>query len=182
MIQADGMPLVVHRDGNLYYASRNLEITRLTPEGKTTLLVPELDRLTDKLGGIKGLASGPDDTLFATCPGAVLRIRLDGTGSVLVHPVSLRDCGRQTAAELSGPGLRGLAVDDRWDRLCSATSCGCVVKVTPDGRVLPILSAESPWFPTGVAVHGSDLYVLEYSHAGLGQSPPVAAARAQARS
>src|SRR3954466_13247666 len=55
LIQADGMPLVVHRDGNLYYASRNRGITRLTPEGKTTLPVPELDRLTDKLGGIKGL-------------------------------------------------------------------------------------------------------------------------------
>jgi hypothetical protein len=165
LIQADGMPLTVHGDGNLYYASRNLEITRLTPAGKTTLLVPDLDRLTDKLGGIKGLASGPDDTLCATCPGAVLRIKLDGTGSVLFQPVSLRDCGRQAAAELSGPGLRGLAVDDHGTVLAAATSCGRVVTVTPDGRVLPILGAESPWFPTGVAVHGSDLYVLEYSHA-----------------
>jgi hypothetical protein len=57
LLQADGMPLVVHRDGNLYYASRNLEITRLTPAGKTTALVPKLGQLTDKLGGIKGLAT-----------------------------------------------------------------------------------------------------------------------------
>ena len=162
LIQADGMPLVVHRDGNLYYASRNLEITRLTPAGMTTLLVPNLRLITDKLGGIKGLASGPEDTLFATCPGAVLQIKLDGTGSALVHPVSLEDCGKQPTADLSEPGLRGLAVDDHGTVFAAATSCGCVVKVTPDGRVLPILAAESPWLPTGVAVHGSDLYVLEY--------------------
>jgi hypothetical protein len=166
LIQADGMPLVVHRDGNLYYASRNLEITRLTPAGKSTALVPKLGQLTDKLGGIKGLASGADDTLFATCPSAVLQIRLDGTGSALVHPVSLLDCGKLPTAELSEPGLRGLAVDDRGIIFAAATSCNCVVKVTPDGRVRPILSAESPWSPTGVAVQGADLYVLEYSHAG----------------
>ena len=165
LIQADGMPLVVHRDGNLYYAKRNLEITRLTPEGMTTLLVPKLRLITDKLGGIKGLASGPDDTLFATCPAAVLQIKLDGTGSALVHPVSLADCGKQPTADLSEPGLRGLAIDDHGTVFAAATSCGCVVKVTPDGRVLPILAAESPWLPTGVAVHGSDLYVLEYFHA-----------------
>jgi hypothetical protein len=165
LIQADGMPLAMHRDGNLYYASRNLEITRLTPEGKTTLVVPDLHRLTEKLGGIKGLASGPEDRLFATCPGAVLQIKLDGTGSAQVHPVSLEDCGKQLTAELSEPGLRGLSVDGRGTVFAAATSCGCVIKLTPDGRVLRILDAESPWSPTGVAVHGADLYVLEYSHA-----------------
>jgi hypothetical protein len=131
----------------------------------TTLLVPNLRLITDKLGGIKGLASGPEDTLFATCPGAVLQIKLDGTGSALVHPVSLEDCGKQPTADLSEPGLRGLAVDRQGTVFAAATSCGCVVKVTPEGRILPILNAESPWLPTGVALHGDDVYVLEYSHA-----------------
>jgi hypothetical protein len=172
------MPLVVHRDGNLYYASRNLEITRLTPEGKTTLLVPELDRLTDKLGGIKGLASGPDDTLFATCPGAVLRIRLDGTGSVLVHRYRF-DCGRQTAAELRArpqdwPSTIGPSLQQ--PRRAAASS-----RSHPTAESLPVLGAESHWFPTGVAVRGPDLYVLN-TPMRIPRQPASGGRKVQARS
>jgi hypothetical protein len=44
----------------------------------------------------------------------------------------------------------------------AATGCHRVVKVTPDGRVSTVLKAERPWSPTGVAVRGDDVYVLEY--------------------
>jgi len=46
-----------------------------------------------------------------------------------------------------------------------ATGCCCVVKVTPDGKAEVVLKAEGPWSPTGVVVHGEDVYVLEYSDA-----------------
>jgi hypothetical protein len=46
----------------------------------------------------------------------------------------------------------------------TATGCRCVVKVTPDGQVSSVLKAERPWSPTGVAVHGEDVYVLEYTN------------------
>jgi hypothetical protein len=39
----------------------------------------------------------------------------------------------------------------------------CIVRVTPDGQVGVILKAERPWSPTGVAIHGDDLCVLEYT-------------------
>jgi hypothetical protein len=169
LIQADGMPLVVHGDGNLYYG--NLEITRLAPDGKTTLMVPKLAQLTHKLGGIKGLASGPGNTLVATCPGAILHIALEGSGSALVHPVSLEDCGKQPTDQLVEPGLRGLAVDDQGTVYAAATSAGCVIKVTSDGMVRRIMESESPWLPTGVAVHGSAVYVLEYWHGSNPDNP-----------
>jgi len=43
----------VHRDGNLYYASHNLEITRLTPAGMTTLLVPNLASSAESVGAFR---------------------------------------------------------------------------------------------------------------------------------
>ena len=61
-----GSPLVVHRDGNLYYVSSgaNLnpgghEVIRLTPDGKLSRVATGLDKTSEKLGGIKGLAAGP---------------------------------------------------------------------------------------------------------------------------
>lgn len=70
LIQADGQPIVVHRDGSLYYAKRNLEIVRLTPDGRLTPIAPSLN--ADRLGGIKGLAFGSDDSLYVACPSAIV--------------------------------------------------------------------------------------------------------------
>jgi hypothetical protein len=39
-----------------------------------------------------------------------------------------------------------------------------VLKVAPDGKVTTLLQLQSPWSPTGVALFGGDLYVLEYLH------------------
>jgi hypothetical protein len=47
----------------------------------------------------------------------------------------------------------------------AATSCHRVVKITPDGQITSILKSEPPLFPTGVAVRGEDIYVLEYTNA-----------------
>jgi hypothetical protein len=47
----------------------------------------------------------------------------------------------------------------------AATSCHCVIKITPGGKVETVLKAERPWSPTGVATQGRDVYVLEYTNA-----------------
>jgi sugar lactone lactonase YvrE len=174
LITDGGSPLVVHPDGNLYYVSNGdkmipggLQITRLSPDGKLNLLVPNLSETVQELGGIKGLASGPDDSLYATCPSAVLKIKLNGTVSTLVHSLVLKDCDRDPPPDTPKahePSLRGLAVDSRGTVYVAATGCHCVVKITPDGQVKTILKAERPWSPTGVAIHGEDLYVLEYTN------------------
>lgn len=56
----------------------------------------------------------------------------------------------------------------------AATSCHRVLKITPDGQVTSILKSERPWSPTGVAVSGEDIYVLEYTNAN---GPAEAGAR-----
>jgi hypothetical protein len=42
------------------------------------------------------------------------------------------------------------------------------LKIAPDGRVESVLKAERPWSPTGVAVHGGNVYVLEFTNANGG--------------
>jgi hypothetical protein len=57
LLGTDGTPFVI-QEGNLYYG--NIEITRLSPDGKRALLAPNLKDTVTKLDGIKGLAAGPD--------------------------------------------------------------------------------------------------------------------------
>ena len=66
------------------------------------------------------------------------------------------------------PALRGLAVDSDGTVYAAAVGCHRVVRITPDGKVEVVLKAERPWSPTGVALHGGDVYVLEYTNANGG--------------
>jgi hypothetical protein len=50
----------------------------------------------------------------------------------------------------------------------AATSCHRVLKIARDGKVESILTSERPLSPTGVAVHGGAVYVLEYTNANGG--------------
>ncbi len=165
LLRADGCPIVVHTDGNVYFAPRNLEVSRLAPDGNVTSLASDLNVTTEKLGGIKGLASGPDGALYISCPSAVLKIKPDGVVSTVVHPIALNDCDKDPLDSMAEPGLRGLAVDSRGAVFAAATGCRRVVKISPEGKVASALKAEPPWSPTGVALHGDAVYVLEYSNA-----------------
>jgi hypothetical protein len=59
-------------------------------------------------------------------------------------------------------------VDAHGTVYAAATSCHRVLKIAPDGKVESVLRAERPWSPTGVAVHGGAVYVLEYTNANGG--------------
>src|SRR5258706_6588997 len=48
LLRADGCPIVVHSDGNIYFAAGNLEVSRLTPDGKVTSLGRDLKATTEK--------------------------------------------------------------------------------------------------------------------------------------
>ena len=61
-----------------------------------------------------------------------------------------------------------MAAPNRTDAVAAATGCHCVVRLTPGGKVETVLKAERPWSPTGVAVFGEDVYVLEYTNANAG--------------
>jgi sugar lactone lactonase YvrE len=172
LVQADGCPIVVNRDGNLYFASSDeprraggFQVTRVTPEGKLSLLTPDLGASARRLGGIKGLAAGPDGSVYVSYPKAIQKVTLEGIVTTLADPVVVRDCDKDVPPGEAEPFLRGIAVNSSGAVYAAATGCHCVVKVTPDGQVSTVLKAERPWSPTGVAVRGEDVYVLEYSNA-----------------
>jgi sugar lactone lactonase YvrE len=172
LITDGGSPLVVHRDGNLYYVSSGEqmkpgghEVIRLTPDGKLSRVATGLDKTSEKLGGIKGLAVGPDGALYASYPKAVLKITTDGKVTAVAESVQIADAEKdifEGTPKDELPNLRGLAVDARGTVYAAATGCRRVVKITADGKVETILKAEPPWSPTGIAVHGDAIYLLEY--------------------
>jgi sugar lactone lactonase YvrE len=103
----------------------------------------------------------------------VLNVGPDGTVKTLVLPVAVADCDEDFPdgnRSLPLPALRGLAVDAEGRVYAAATGCHRVVRIAQDGRVEVVLKAERPWSPTGVAVHGGNVYVLEYTHANTGSA------------
>jgi len=170
-----GSPLIVHRDGNLYYASSGAalkpgghEVIRLAPDGTLSRVAAGLDTTSERLGGIKGLAAGPDGALYVSYPKAVLKITAVGKVTTLADPVVVTDCDNDLppgTPEGQLPHLRGLAADGRGAVYAAATGCRRVVKISAGGKVETVLTAERPWSPTGVALHGDAIYVLEYPNA-----------------
>jgi sugar lactone lactonase YvrE len=170
-----GSPLVVLPDGNLYYASSGPalnpgghEVIRLAPDGTLRRVAGGLDTTSERLGGIKGLAAGPDGALYVSYPKAVLKLSAEGKVTTLADPVVAADCDEDLppgAAADQLPLLRGLAADGGGAVYAAASCCRRVVKISAGGKVQTVLKAEPPWSPTGVALHGDAIYVLEYPNA-----------------
>ena len=171
-----GSPIAVLPDGFLYYVSSpdvltpgGLRLARNSPGGEVSEFAPALKRVTqDQDRAITGLDAAPDGNLYVACPSAVIKVRKDGTFSTLVDPIRLEGCDVDYPDNNTNnalPFLRGLAADKQGTVFAAATACHCVVRVTPGGSVEPILRAERPWSPTGIALHEEDVYVLEYTHA-----------------
>jgi len=177
LIVADGgAPIAVCRDGNLYYGLRLLDgdrvavgLTRISPDGRRAAFAADATKAIEDMG-ITGLAPGPDGSLYIACPSAVLKVSMDGSATTIARPVVVTDCDENLPDNNPSPYLRGLAVDSRG--VVYAAACGCrrVVKITPNGKVETVMKSERPWSPTGVAVHGDDVFVLEYTNANGGQS------------
>src|SRR5262249_56163497 len=64
--------------------------------------------------------------------------------------------------EGEGRGMGGVGGDGGGTGEAAGSGCRRVVKITADGKVETVLKAERPWSPTGIAVQGEAIYVLEY--------------------
>ena len=167
-------------DGNLYYGSNGMQeesfpagamtVVRFSPTGQQQVFAPLLkQKLAELKDGITGLASGPDGSIYVATWNGIVKLKSDGSIAEIVNPVIVTDCDSDPAdhnpANASSPLLRGLGVDSHGNVYVAATSCHRVLKITPDGQVISVLKAERPWSPTGIAVSGDDIYVLEYTNA-----------------
>src|SRR5205807_1285024 len=105
-----GAPIVVSKDGNLYYGSGfpggddmapgGHTVTRMSSGGKRKLFAPGLKTTLAKLHeAVTGLAAGPGGSLYVACPNAILKVQLDGTVTTFLHPVVVKDCEDDLARE-----------------------------------------------------------------------------------
>jgi DNA-binding beta-propeller fold protein YncE len=180
LISCSDFPCAVGPDGNLYYAKMHgLTIVRRTPAGRETELVTreKFGVAADRPVGANGLAcGGPDKALYLVTLDSLNRDV--GTGEHVLYKVDLADGSVRAVArnfvterlpadqrhpEVRPQYCRGMAVDDATgDVYVAVTGSRCVMKVTPKGQASVVLRARRPWSPTGVAVAGGGVYVLEY--------------------
>ena len=160
-------PLAIGQEGNLYYPSGrpgHLQLMRATPSGATSVVATLPLTVTGQpLAYIGGLIAGADGSLYYTEDTAIKRITPQGrigTAATIRAPVG----GPSIPGTNQHPYLRGLAVDARGDMYVADNGDARVLKITPKGKVTTLLQTESPWSPTGVALFGSDVYVIEFLH------------------
>ncbi len=180
VIYADGgAPLAVGFDGYLYYgagfpggsdtAPGGASVARFKrgqrPEVFAHAVKEALARIDE---GVTGLAVAPDDSLLIASASSIWRLKKNGGLVEIARPVTVPDCDEYRNPAGPQPQLRGLAAAGDGTILAAATGCRCVVKIDSEGQVEVVLKSVSPWTPTGVALRGEELYVLEYTHANDG--------------
>jgi hypothetical protein len=162
LLLASDFPLALGRDGNLYFPSQGstpVQLRRFSPSGQAGILAT-LPATTSRgpLRWLNGLAAAPDGSLYYSEDDAIRRISREGHVSTVVEHVTPTGCAAHN------PLLRGLDVDAGGNVYVADAGCGKVLKLTPAGGVTILPQVKSPWFPTGVALSGSDLYVLEFEN------------------
>ncbi len=176
----EGFPFLftpaVAPDGTRYYTRvdnnrRDVsEIHRRTPDGKPELLAGGIYGYADgvgreaRFGPIGAIAVGPSGSVYVTDLACVRKVTADGRVTTLARGGRLLKS--TLAARLLGLGERfgymmGLAVDAGGNVFAANYGGRRVVRVSPSGHVTSVLEQRGPWSPTGVALSGNDLYVLE---------------------
>ncbi len=160
-------PIAVGKDGNLYYpsgAAGNLRLMRMEPSGSSSLVVAFPPMTNGKaLPHLGGIVGGADGSLYYTEDAAIRRISALGEVAAVVTVQAPANPPSLPAME-THPYLRGLALDTQTVMYVADSGDARVLKVTPNGRITTVVQTQSPWAPTGVALFGRDVYVLEYLH------------------
>jgi len=167
ILLASDWPIAMGQDGSLYYQSGspgNLRIMRSLRSGTTTVFA----RLPvtvpgEPLSHVSGLWPGPSGYLYYTEESAIRRITARGLVGTVVTVPALPG-GPSIPGIPKHPYLRELVVDAQGTIYVADTGDARVLKITPRGKITTLVQTESPWSPTGVALFGDVVYVLEYLH------------------
>ena len=162
LLLASDFPIVIGRDGNLYFPSHNartpLQIQKMTPAGQTSVLaVLPFSKARPPVRDVNGLAAGPDGSLYYTEDNAVRRISKEGRVTTVAENFR---CGSNALLL-----LRGLDISASGSIYVAATGCRSVLKITPAGVVTTFFAIPDSWSPTGIAVSRYNVYALEFQNA-----------------
>jgi hypothetical protein len=164
LLLASDFPLALGPGEKLYFPTQGRSPVRLqsfTRSGETTVVatLPATAASGTPLQWINGLAVGSDGSLYFSEDNAVRRAGPDGRVTTLLQYRAPSGCRGHN------PLLRGLDVAADGTLFVADTGCGDVLEISPAGKVTVLPQVKSPWFPTGVARSGGDLYVLEFQNA-----------------
>ena len=167
----EGTSIWRDRDGNMYhvtnYPERELLVLKRTPNGNVTALVGSSDANRNYRQGVPysvgGIAFGSDGALYFVHGANVSKVTMTGVVTALARNLVVENASGNRADGSSPTQLFGIAVDAQGDAFVADYGNRRVLKITPDNRITTLIRAEQPWLPTGVAVSGNDLYILENS-------------------
>jgi len=108
-----------------------------------------------------GMAIATDGTLYFVHGANVSKLTTNGALTPLVRDVVLENASGKPAGATS---LLGLAIDTQGNACVADHGNRRILKIAPGGEPTTLIRAEEGWFPTGVAVRGGDLFMLEESH------------------
>jgi sugar lactone lactonase YvrE len=157
-------------DGNTYSVEpynnekKESKIMKRTPAGTVSLFAGGkygyFDGQKDKaeFSVITDIAFAADKTIYLTNDAKVRKIDKFGMVTTIY--------GKEVSSENQKKPetfsrLFGLAVDGQNNVFAADHENRRVLKISPGGEYTAVFSAEQPWSPTGVALGGSDLYILE---------------------
>ena len=150
---------------NIYWVSLT-ELVRVTPDDSLSVWARPVE-MTDARFGILG----PDSALYVADSNRVLRVPKSGPEAVLAGSY---DAGY---ADAPGPGARfnrptGLAVDSGGNVYVADYGNRRLRKISRSGVATTLVEEPWPWIPTGVAVAGGDVYLLERAGDYYGRTLP----------
>lgn len=111
---------------------------------------------------VNAITCTDDASLLAVRGREILRIRPDDRVDTIAN-IPEQTCSTPVS------GLRdlwGVASNKDGDLFTTDPGCRLVLRLSPSGEVSTVHTATEPWFPTGVACHGSTLYILEHGLEG----------------
>ena len=183
VIFADGgAPLVVNKDGNLYYGSWSSKddpyapaaatVSRLKVDGTREHFAPTLEKTLADIGeGVTGLATDRAGMIYVATWSAILKVTTAGAVSFFAKDLRVADCDWDPPDHDKSnhkPAFRGISVGEDGAVYAAATGCRRVVKIVASGQVSVVMKSEAPWTPTDVALHEGEVYVLEYTNGNGG--------------
>ena len=116
---------------------------------------------------IGGMTRGEDGNLYVTSGPTIRKIAQNGdvstvaSGEPLLRPRGSLLSRILGISEIQGH-LTGIAINSEGTIYVANPTRDAVVRIEKSGRVSDVASSEGGWSPTGVAVNGGTLYVLEY--------------------
>ncbi len=169
LIISSDYPIAVGVDGALYYVPYNpngpRELVRRTPQGQRSVFATlPTDSSPKPMLWVNGVTNGPDGFLYVTDNDSIHRIDRNGNVRPFRDSISSPECSDPLPDTPKPPYLRGLAVAADGTIYAAANGCRALLRISAQGRSEIVVRSEPPWSPTGVAISGNDIYVLEYFH------------------